>query len=80
MTTTMTMIMKVIIIREIILQIVNQINYLINPLHHLQIKIWITKIILFLMEDKIEAANNLRDALITKYTTIAMKNKWQIEY
>src|SRR6266498_1705100 len=26
------------------------------------------------------AANNLRDALITKYTTIAMKNKWQIEY
>ena len=26
------------------------------------------------------AANNLRDALIAKYTTIAMKNKWQIEY
>src|SRR6266498_4996065 len=26
------------------------------------------------------AANNLRDVLITKYTTIAMKNKWQIEY
>ncbi len=24
--------------------------------------------------------NNLRDALITKYITIAMKNKWQIEY
>ncbi len=26
------------------------------------------------------ANNNLRDALINKYTTIAMKNKWQIEY
>ncbi len=26
------------------------------------------------------ANNNLRDALITKYITIAMKNKWQIEY
>ena len=26
------------------------------------------------------AANNLRDALIAKYTTIAMRNKWQIEY
>src|SRR6266498_3955140 len=24
--------------------------------------------------------NNLRDLLIAKYTTIAMKNKWQIEY
>jgi len=27
-----------------------------------------------------EAANNLRDTLIAKYTTIAMRNKWQIEY
>src|SRR6266542_32662 len=26
------------------------------------------------------AANNLRDTLIAKYTTIAMRNKWQIEY
>src|SRR6266498_2415728 len=26
------------------------------------------------------ANNNLRDLLIAKYTTIAMKNKWQIEY
>ena len=26
------------------------------------------------------AANNLRDVLIAKYTTIAMRNKWQMEY